>query len=128
MRTAVTTGTVPDLNQKRAKRIKAMIGVTLIILRGKAKKALKDGWSEESRPEKNPIRNDKRKAIITRKMVKAKAFQNIEVFARLINLSKTVCGKGRISGARIIAATAYHSRIRKKGEMIFQKISFFINQ
>ena len=66
--------------------------------------------------------------MITRKKVKAKAFQKKELCARVKSLNKTVCGKGRISGAAIIAATAYHSIIRKKGEIILQRFSFFSNQ
>ena len=75
IKTETNTGTIPDVNQNKAGKIKAITGVALISSKGKAMKAEKDFESEAMRPKKNPKIREIKKDTITRKKVKPKAFQ-----------------------------------------------------
>ena len=124
--TATQTGTIPDLNQNNAIRIKAITGVTRITASGKVRKALKTGKSAAKKPVINPIENEIKKAEITRKKENAKLFQNKRVLQSRKSLIRTVCGNGRISGAFIKKATAYHKSKRIKGAAARLRVSLEI--
>ena len=74
------------MNQNKAGRINAITGVALINSNGKSIKAEKAFESAAISPKKNPKINEIKKEMITRKKVKAKAFQNVTVTASSNNL------------------------------------------
>ena len=77
------------MNQNKAGRINAITGVALINSKGKSIKAEKAFESAAISPKKNPKIREIKKEMITRKKVKAKAFQNDTVSASSNNLSIT---------------------------------------
>ena len=87
--TETKTGTISEVNQNKAGRINAITGVALINSNGKSIKAEKAFESAAISPKKNPKINEIKKETITRKKVKAKAFQNDTVTASSNNLSIT---------------------------------------
>ena len=90
IKTATKTGTTPEVNQKRAGRIRAITGVDLTRSRGKSRKAEKAFESAAKRPRKKPSVREIKKEMITRKKVKAKAFQKSPVRTSWESLNKTV--------------------------------------
>ena len=79
IKTETKTGTTSEVNQNKAGRIKAITGVARINSSGKSKKAEKAFESAAVRPKKNPRINEIKKEIMTRRKVKAKAFQKTVV-------------------------------------------------
>lgn len=86
IKTETKTGIISEVNQNKAGRIKAITGVALINSNGKSIKAAKAFESAAKRPENNPKIREIMKDMITRKKVKAKAFQKAVVMASSKNL------------------------------------------
>lgn len=84
--TETKTGTISEVNQNKAGRINAITGVALINSKGKSIKAAKALESAAISPKKKPKIREIKKEMITRKKVKAKAFQNTAVKASSNNL------------------------------------------
>lgn len=89
MSTATKTGTRSEVNQKSAGRITAITGLALTRPRGNSIRAEKAFESAAKRPIKKPAVIEIKKEIITRKKVKAKAFQKAAVTASSKSLIKT---------------------------------------
>ena len=89
IKTETKTGTISEVNQNKAGRINAITGVALINSNGKSIKAEKAFESAAISPKKNPKINEIKKEIMTRRKVKAKAFQKTEVTDSSNNLSIT---------------------------------------
>ena len=125
--TQTKTGTVPDLNQKSAIRIKATTGVARIIASGSSKKLLVKDESPQARPMIVPTNTVITKEIITRKKVCAKARQKDWVFTRLVAELKTLAGVGRMRGALMIRDTTIHkTRITTRDSMYANSICAFL--
>ena len=86
------TGTMPEVNQKRAGRIKAITGVDLIRASGKSRKAAKVCESAARSPRKKPAIREIMKERRTLKKLNAKACQKRTVAASSKSLNKTECG------------------------------------
>lgn len=108
MSTQTKTGTLPDLNQKSAIRIKATTGVARIIASGNSKKSRVKDDSPQAKPMIIPSRTVIAKEMITRKKVWAKARQKAWDLIRPAAELKTFAGDGKMSGASMIKETMNH--------------------
>ena len=118
IKTQTKTGTVPDLNQKSAIKMKATTGVARIIASGSSKKLLKKREKPAPIPSAVPSRTVITKDIITRKKVWANARQKDGDFTRSTAELKTLAGVGRIRGAFTKCESKNHSAIINARERI----------
>ena len=100
IRTQTKTGTVPDLNQKSAIKIKATTGVARITARGNSKKSFTNEESPQKIPSRVPAITEIKNERKTLSSVYAKLSQNFWVLQSWIQTARNVLALQKSSFVR----------------------------